>query len=112
MEESNFWIIGTPVYWWGPTAILKAFIDRWYQHNITKQFFREKSIILVVASGGGSESDSRHVVGMMEDIASYVGIEIKDRIICTGVGKRGAVKNRPDVLKEALNVGRNILANN
>ena len=23
-------ILGTPVYWWGPSAQLKMFIDRWY----------------------------------------------------------------------------------
>ncbi|MHA1443983.1 MAG: flavodoxin family protein [Candidatus Hodarchaeales archaeon] len=108
MEESSTWIIGTPVYWWGPTAIMKAFIDRWYQHNITSQFFRDKSMILVVASGGESESYSRHVVGMMEDITKYVGLVLKDKIICTGVGKRGDVNNRPDVLEKALNAGRKI----
>ncbi len=109
MEESQTWIIGTPVYWWGPTAILKAFIDRWYQHNITSQFFKEKTMLLVVTSGGVSTSYSRHVVGMMEDITKYVGITLKDKIICTGVGKKGAVNNQPDVLIKALNAGRNLL---
>lgn len=109
MEGSSTWIIGTPVYWWGPTAILKAFIDRWYEHNITRHFFREKSLILVVASGGGSESYSRHIVGMMEDITKYVGLNLKEKIICTGVGRRGDVKNRPEILRKALNAGRNII---
>jgi len=108
MEENNTWIIGTPIYWWGPTAITKAFIDRWYQHNITKQFFKDKNMILVVSSGGGSESYSRHVVGMMEDIAKYVGINFKEKIIATGVNKRGDVKNRPEILKKAINAGKNI----
>ena len=111
MEESNVWIIGTPVYWWGPTAILKAFIDRWYQHNIKKEFFREKIMILVIAAGGGSLSYSRHIVGMMEDIARYVGISLKDKIICTGVGRKGAVKSKPEVLEKAFNVGRNLFLN-
>ena len=109
MEESNTWIISTPIYWWGPTAITKAFIDRWYQHNITRNFFENKNMILVIASGGGSESYSRHVVGMMEDIASYVGLTLKEKIICTGVSKRGDVRNRPEDLKKALNIGRKIL---
>ncbi len=108
MEESNAWIIGTPVYWWGPTAITKAFIDRWYQHNIKSQFFRDKSMILVVASGGASESYSRHIVGMMEDITNYVGINLKNKIICAGVSRRGDVKNRPEVLEKAFDAGRNI----
>jgi hypothetical protein len=48
---------------------------------------------------------------MMEDITTYVGINFKDKIICTGVGKRGDVRNRPEVLKKALNAGRNIIVN-
>lgn len=31
MKESDVWVFGTPVYWWGPTAQMKTFIDRWYQ---------------------------------------------------------------------------------
>jgi multimeric flavodoxin WrbA len=111
MEESRVWIIGTPIYWWGPTAITKAFIDRWYQHNITRKFFKDKNLILVVVSGGASESYSRHVVGMMEDIAKYVGINLKSKIICTGVSKKGDVKNRSEILEKALNTGKKILMN-
>ena len=27
MERSQAWVLGTPVYWWGPTAQFKAFLD-------------------------------------------------------------------------------------
>ena len=30
MERSQVWVLGTPVYYWGPTAQFKAFVDRWY----------------------------------------------------------------------------------
>jgi multimeric flavodoxin WrbA len=29
MKHSSVWVLGTPVYWWGPTAQFKAFLDRW-----------------------------------------------------------------------------------
>ena len=29
MQRSDVWVLGTPVYWWGPTAQFKAFLDRW-----------------------------------------------------------------------------------
>ncbi len=111
MEASQTWIIGTPVYWWGPTAILKAFIDRWYQQDMARDFFRNKNMVLVIASGGASGSYSRHIVGMIEDITSYLGISLKEKIICAGVSRRGDVKNRPEILEQALNAGRNLNRN-
>jgi multimeric flavodoxin WrbA len=30
MEEHQVWVLGTPVYWWGATAQMKVFIDRWF----------------------------------------------------------------------------------
>jgi len=105
LNESEVWIIGTPVYWWGPTAILKAFIDRWYEYELKRQFFHGKRMILVIASGGSSESYSRHIIGMMEDITQYLGINLEDKIVCIGVSRRGDVKNKPELLKKALELG-------
>ena len=68
-------------------------------------------MILVVASGGSGESYSRHVIGMMEDIAKYVGLNLRDKIICTGVGKRGDVRDRPEILEKALNAGKKLVLN-
>jgi multimeric flavodoxin WrbA len=28
MDASRIWVLTTPVYWWGPTAQMKTFIDR------------------------------------------------------------------------------------
>ncbi|MHA2021933.1 MAG: flavodoxin family protein, partial [Candidatus Thorarchaeota archaeon] len=30
MKNSDVLVLGTPIYWWGPTAQFKAFLDRWY----------------------------------------------------------------------------------
>ena len=27
MKSSSVWVLGTPVYWWGPSAQLKAFVE-------------------------------------------------------------------------------------
>ena len=29
MKSSDIWVFGSPIYWWGPTAQFKAFLDRW-----------------------------------------------------------------------------------
>jgi len=71
MKESGVWVLGTPVYWWGPTAQTKAFIDRWY--SVDRALFRGKKVILVVPSGGGA-SYSDTTVEMLESIVPYLGM--------------------------------------
>ncbi|MHA1138485.1 MAG: flavodoxin family protein [Candidatus Thorarchaeota archaeon] len=46
MEVCEVWILGTPVYWWGPTAQLKAFIDRWY--GVNRDIFKNRKVALAI----------------------------------------------------------------
>lgn len=108
MEESDVWIIGTPVYWWGPTSFLKAFIDRWYAFDLKRNFFQGKQMILVIVSGGGDVSYSRHIIGMFEDITQYLGIKLKDRIICGGVSRKGDVLKNKEIIQNAYSIGSNL----
>ena len=73
MRHSQVWVLGTPIYWWGPTAQFKAFIDRWY--GVRRETFRERRVVLAIPLGGGS-SYARHTVGMLTDIVSYLGMEL------------------------------------
>jgi multimeric flavodoxin WrbA len=72
MKTSRIWVLATPVYWWGPTAQMKAFIDRWYA--VPREVFREKRIILAVSSGGG-ESYEELMVRMFSEIIDYLDME-------------------------------------
>ena len=47
MKHSPIWVFGTPVYWWGPTAQFKAFLDRWYGSD-RKAVFPGKRVILTI----------------------------------------------------------------
>jgi len=44
---SDVWALGTPVYWWGPSAIMKAFIDRWYFFTSDRSRFEGKVGVLI-----------------------------------------------------------------
>ena len=52
MEKSDVWVFGTPIYWWGPSAQFKAFIDRWY--GVDQRIFQGKQVILTIPMGGGN----------------------------------------------------------
>ena len=113
MERCQVWVLGTPIYWWGPTAQLKAFIDRWYGvkwgENQGEMFIGRRAI-LVIPLGDTYAGSTRHTVGMFEDILAYLGIEHLDTIVASGVLDRGDVRKHPDVLAKAYQAGREAIA--
>ncbi|MDV0446689.1 putative NAD(P)H-dependent FMN-containing oxidoreductase YwqN [Methanosarcinaceae archaeon Ag5] len=100
MKESDVWVLGTPVYWWGPTAQMKVFIDRWYGFY-SEELFKNKKAILVVPMEDSEEKTASHVVGMFQDSCDYVGLELADIIVAKGVRNKGDVKEKPELMKQA-----------
>jgi multimeric flavodoxin WrbA len=104
MEECDVWILGTPVYWWGPTAQLKAFIDRWY--GVSRSVFQGRRIILTIPMGGGSESYAQHTVGILHENIDYLGMDLIDTILAPGIHKLGIVSENQGIMERARQAGR------
>jgi multimeric flavodoxin WrbA len=104
MRCSDVWVLGTPVYWWGPTAQFKAFLDRWYGAKGTT--FRGRRVVLAVPLGGGDPHYARHTVGMLTDVLSYLGMDLVATVLAPGAQGRGAVQGHADVLARARQAGR------
>lgn len=105
LERSDVWVLGTPVYWWGPTAQFKAFLDRWYAFDRKREFFRGRRVILVIPSGGG-ETYARHTVGILESVVRYLGMTHCETILAGGSGAPGAVRERTLLMGRARQAGR------
>ena len=101
--NAPLWVIGTPIYWWGPSAQLKAFIDRWV--SLRERTFHKKTLILAIPMGGGSESYAEHTTGMFRDIANYLGIDLREIILAPGVSKKGEVQHNEQLMEKAYQAG-------
>jgi multimeric flavodoxin WrbA len=104
MRQSEVWVLGTPVYWWGPTAQFKAFIDRWY--GVERGVFRGRLVILAIPLGGGSNRYARHTLGMLTDILDYLGSVQSSVLLATGAHGKGAVRSNIELMKKARDAGR------
>ncbi len=110
MEKSDVWILGTPIYWWGPSAQFKTFIDRWY--GLDQRIFQGKQVILAISMGGGNDHYARHTVGMFKDICNYLGMTCIETVIAPGMNGRTAVRENSRILKSARTAGLNIMNRN
>jgi multimeric flavodoxin WrbA len=105
MRASSIWVLGTPVYWWGPTAQFKAFLDRWYGAD-RKAIFPGKRVILAIPFEDTYTAAPRHTVGILTESLNYVGVEVVAKVLAPGVHRRGEVRERTDLMEAARNAGR------
>ena len=113
MKASQVWVIGTPVYWWGPTAQLKAFVDRWFAlagGGESSEVFKGRRVILAVPMGDTNAATGRHVVGMFTDALEYVKARLFASVLAPGAYEPGDVNKNQEVLKRARQAGHDAVA--
>ena len=98
-------ILGTPIYWWGPTAQLKLFIDRWYAlMGDKRQELQGKTVVLICAMGDTDPATARHTIGMFEDSFSYLGMPFENQLVVSA-HEKGEVATNKEALSEAWHLG-------
>lgn len=103
MQHSQVWVLGTPIYWWGPSTQFKMFIDRWY--GVKRGIFNGRLVILAIPMGGGNPRYARHTVGMLTDILAYLGMKLTETVLAPGAHSLGAVRRHTDVMTKAHQSG-------
>ncbi len=106
MMRSDVWVLGTPVYWWGPSAQFKAFLDRWYVG--ADVIFRSEGqrVIVVIPLGDTDAGTARHVVGMLEDVLAYLKMQLFATVLAPGAHHLGEVREHSSVLAAAYRAGQ------
>lgn len=105
MANSQLWVFGTPIYWWGPSGQFKVFMDRCLgAKDVT---FKGQPVVLVMPLSSEDAHGARHTIGMIEDaLHKCHEAKLVDVIVAPGVLEAGEVRNFPDVLAKARQMGR------
>jgi len=106
LYDSDVIILGTPVYWWGPSAQMKAFIDRWYafSHPDFVHKMKGKKVVLVAPFEDSDPSTPDALVMMIEKSTNYCKMEFFRRLLVTA-GEKGIVKKNQQAMKQAYRIG-------
>jgi multimeric flavodoxin WrbA len=103
-------IFGTPVYWYGPTALMKVFIDRFVYFNCpaNRTKIRGKPAVLAVPFEEEDPETAALLVAFFEKSLRYLEMDLIAKIIVPAVTRKGEIRGKEECLEEAYNVGRRL----
>jgi multimeric flavodoxin WrbA len=112
IARSDVLLFATPVYWYGPTAIMKAFIDRLVVFNRPqgRPLIEGKDALLVSAWEETGMEAAEPLLRLFEMSFRYLGLRFIDRLLIDAAGPKGIVRDMPGVLDRAREVGRRLAA--
>jgi multimeric flavodoxin WrbA len=107
IAASDILVFGTPVYWYGPTALMKAFIDRfvYFNNEANRPMVRGKRAVVAVVLEETHEPTWRPVIEFFEKSLGYLEMKLAGTIVVPGVGKKGEIREHPERLEEACRLG-------
>lgn len=107
IADSDILLFATPVYWYAPTAIMKAFIDRFVPFNREegRPLIQGKGVVLVTAYEEEGPTAVEPMLRMFDLSIEYLELQTIGRIIADGVGPKSAVLEKPGVLQQAYELG-------
>ena len=108
--ESDILIFGTPVYWYGPTALMKCFIDRFVYFNCpgNRAKIRGKAGVLAIPFEEENPRTADLLVKFFQKSLGYLEMKILKKILVPGVSARGDILRKENVLNDAFALGERI----
>lgn len=107
---SDVIVFGTPVYWYGPTALMKAFVDRFVFFNApaNRPLIAGKTGAAVIPLEENNPDTWAPVVDFFARSLGYLEMRFDGALVAPGVSGKGDVRKRPDLLAEAYERGRRL----
>jgi multimeric flavodoxin WrbA len=108
--DSDVIVFGTPVYWYGPTALMKAFIDRFVYFNCpeNREKIRGKEAVIAVVF----EEERVETASLVEEFfrrsLDYLEMNLRGRIVVPGVSDKGDILKKKASLAAGCETGRKI----
>ncbi len=103
---ADFWVLATPVYWWGPTAQLKTAIDRWYClcYGEQPKLLKGKKMVLLTTCADEPKVATPYLRGMLKQAIGFLQMEWAGEI-AVQAGPKGEVAKKPAELARARALG-------
>ncbi len=110
IAQADAFIFGTPVYWYGPTGLMKLFIDRFVYFNCpeNRAKVRAKPVVIAVPFEEQDLETARGVTEFFDKSFAYLEMKLLGKVIVPGVSGKGDVLEKSEYLEEARELGRKL----
>lgn len=105
MSRSQVWVLGTPVYFRGPSTQFKIFLDRWFGQNAIVDFPKHKTILAMPLGFEAKNAD--YLIGMFNSAFAHMNMEPAEVVLAPNAWEAGKVRQYPEILAEAYRLGAN-----
>jgi len=107
---SDIIVFGTPVYWYGPTALMKCFIDRFVYFNCpeNRAKIRGKSAVLAIPFEEDDIKTADLLVNFFVKSLRYLEMKLIAKILSPGVSARGDIVKKEGILRRGYQLGKRI----
>lgn len=110
--ESDVIVFGTPVYWYGPTALMKGFIDRLVYFNCPESRIKIKGKSGVIAVP--FEDDDPSTADLVKDFFTkcfeYLEMKFVEKMIVPGISVKGEILKEAVYLERGLELGERVVS--
>lgn len=108
--ESDGIVFGTPIYWYGPTALMKGFIDRFVYFNCpeNRSKIRGKPALLAVPFEEEDPETAALLKAFFEKSLVYLEMNLIGTILVPGVTRKGEIQEKETKLQEAYELGKKL----
>ncbi len=108
IAESDVLVFGTPVYWYGPTALMKGLIDRFVYFNCPENRvkIKNKKSILAIPFEEENPDTADLLIEFFKRSLSYLEVDLIGTALAPGVARLGEVKKKKKYMDECYELGK------
>lgn len=99
IDAADVLVFGTPVYWCGPTGIMKQFFDRLRPYFSNGKMKGKKAILVAPAGDGPDEADL--LIEMFRRSFGYLDMEMVGQVLGRGYDRGDILKDEAAMSKAA-----------
>lgn len=105
---SDVLVFGTPVYWYGPTALMKGLVDRLVYFNCpeNRPKIRDKKAVLAIPFEDDDPETARLLVEFFGRSLGYLEVEVVETVLAPGVTLPGEIRKRKEYMDACYAAGR------